>query len=379
MTVMSLEPLKPPVWVDTKSALERATADFASEPRVSVDTEANSLHAYRERVCLIQFSTPNTDYLIDPIALTDLSVLAPVFNNPKIEKVFHAAEYDLIGLRRDFGFTFANLFDTMQAARILGYHGVGLDRLLGEKFGIKIDKRHQKADWAARPLKPDQIHYARLDTHYLFNLRDLLESELRQKNRWELACEDFSRACGPDEPKEKTNGGAYWKRFSARKDINTRELTILNELCLVRNGIASRMNRPPFKVVDDDKLIEMACCTPVHEVDLAGIGLSSRQINLWGADMLKAVRRGMDAPLVTREQAKRPNDAMLKRLDKLKKWRKSVAEKIGVESDVVLPKIYLNMLAENPPKNAGELKAAMTKSPWRFGEYGLQILKLLGV
>jgi ribonuclease D len=358
--------------------VERAAADFASEPRVSVDTEANSLHAYREQVCLIQFSTPNTDYLIDPIALTDLSVLAPIFSNPSIEKVFHAAEYDLIGLRRDFCFTFSNLFDTMQAARILGYHSVGLDSLLGDKFGIKTDKRHQKADWAARPLKPDQIHYARLDTHYLFDLRDLLEIELRQRGRWELACEDFSRACGSDELKEKANGGAYWKRFSARKDVTTRELTILNELCLVRNAIASRMNRPPFKVVDDDKLIEMARCTPVHEVDLSGIGLSSRQINLWGADMLMAVRRGMDAPLVIREQAKRPNDAMLKRLDKLKKWRKSIAEGMDVESDVVLPKIYLNILAENPPKNADELETAMAKSPWRFGEYGMQILSLLG-
>ena len=369
--------LPPPNWVDTKQSLQRMLDDLGSQSRLAVDTESNSLHAYRERVCLLQFSSIKWDYLVDPLALSDLSDLAPIFFDPGIEKIFHAAEYDLICLRRDFGFKFSNLFDTMQAARILGYHGVGLDRLLGEKFGIKTDKRHQKADWAARPLKPDQIHYARLDTHYLFDLRDLLEKELRQKGRWELACEDFSRACGPDEPKEKANGG-YWKRFSARKDINTRELTILNELCLVRNGIASRMNRPPFKVVDDDKLIEMAHCTPVHEVDLAGIGLSSRQINLWGADMLRAVQRGVNAPLVTRERVKRPNDAMLKRLDKLKKWRKSVAEEIGVESDVVLPKIYLNMLAENPPKNADELETAMAKSPWRFGEYGMQILSLLG-
>jgi ribonuclease D len=378
MTGMNLEPLKPHVWVDTKLTLERAAADFASEPRVSVDTEANSLHAYREQVCLIQFSTPTTDYLIDPIVFTDLSILAPLFSNPKIEKIFHAAEYDLIGLRRDFGFTFANLFDTMQAARILGYHSVGLDHLLGEKFGIKTDKRHQKADWAVRPLKPDQIRYACLDTHYLFDLRDLLEKELREKDRWELACEDFSRACELDEPKVKANGGVYWKRFSARKDINMRELTILNELCLARNAIASRMNRPLFKVVNDDLLIEMARRIPVHEVDLAGIGLTSRQISLWGADMLMAVQRGAEAPLVTREQVKRPNDAMLKRLDKLKKWRKTVAEEVGVESDVILPKMYLNMLAENPPKNISELKTAMTKSPWRFSEYGLQILKLLG-
>ena len=134
--------------------------DLAAQPRVAVDTESNSLHAFREQVCLLQFSSNKEDYLVDPLALRDLSLLAPIFANPKIEKVFHAAEYDLICLRRDFNFSFANLFDTMQAARVLGYPAVGLDRLLGDKFGIKMDKRHQKANWAARPLTQDQINAA---------------------------------------------------------------------------------------------------------------------------------------------------------------------------------------------------------------------------
>ena len=108
--------------------------DLVTQSRVAVDTESNSLHAFREQVCLVQFSTTNADYLVDPLALRDLSLLAPIFSDPKIEKIFHAAEYDLICLRRDFHFTFANLFDTMQAARVLGYPAVGLDRLLGDKF-----------------------------------------------------------------------------------------------------------------------------------------------------------------------------------------------------------------------------------------------------
>jgi ribonuclease D len=378
MPEMSPETLPPPVWVDTEPALERALTDLARQPRLAVDTEANSLHAYRERVCLIQFSTPQTDYLIDPIALSDLSILAPLFSNPKIEKIFHAAEYDLIGLRRDYGFKFANLFDTMQAARILGYAGVGLDHLLQEKFDIKIDKRHQKADWGARPLKADQIHYARLDTHYLFDLRDLLEEELRGKGRWDLAREDFARACEPEDPKEKANGSDYWKRFSARKDVSLRELTILSELCAVRNSIAAQLDRPPFKVVNDDNLIEIARRQPVHEVDLAAIGLSAKQIKLWGAEILLAVQRGAAAPLVKRQQPKHPNEAMLKRLDKLKKWRKKIAAEMGVDSDVVLPKTYLGLLAENPPGNARELEILMAKSPWRFSRYGIQILGLLG-
>jgi ribonuclease D len=130
-------------------------------------------------------SSTNTDYLIDPLVLKDLSGLA-IFADPNVEKIFHAAEYDLVCLRRDFGFSFANLFDTMHAARVLGYPAVGLDRLLNSKFKIQTDKRHQKANWAARPLTKEQIHYARLDTHYLFELRDVLEKELCEKDRLDL-------------------------------------------------------------------------------------------------------------------------------------------------------------------------------------------------
>ena len=144
--------LPPPIWVNSKQLLQSMMNDLVTQTRVAVDTESNSLHAFREQVCLLQFTSTKADYLVDPLALHDLSVLAPIFADPKIEKIFHAAEYDLICLRRDFSFKFSNLFDTMQAARTIGYPAVGLDRLLGEKFGIQVDKRHQKANWAMCPL-----------------------------------------------------------------------------------------------------------------------------------------------------------------------------------------------------------------------------------
>ncbi|MCC6298932.1 MAG: ribonuclease D, partial [Anaerolineales bacterium] len=189
------ELLAPPVWVNTNQSFRNMLSDVSAQRRIAVDTESNSLHAYRERVCLIQFSTPKHDYVVDPFAFSDLRPLAPIFSDKKTEKIFHASEYDLICLKRDYGFEFCNLFDTMQAARVLGYPAVGLDTLLAEKFEMKIDKRHQKADWGARPLTSAQIDYARQDTHYLFLLRDLMETELREKDRWELALEDFARAC----------------------------------------------------------------------------------------------------------------------------------------------------------------------------------------
>jgi ribonuclease D len=374
---MSAEILSQPVWVDTPDALKRMVDALSSEPRIAVDTESNSLHAYRERVCLVQFSSPKKDYVLDPLALPDLGVIAPLFKDSRVEKIFHAAEYDLICLRRDFGFEFVNLFDTMQAARVLGYPAVGLDTLLAEKFLIKIDKRHQKADWGARPLTPAQIDYARQDTHYLFALRDQLATELQEKGRLELALEDFSRACKVEVPKEKLNG-ATWKRFSGRKDINQRDLTILVELCHCRDAIAERLDRPPFKVIEDALLLEIAKNLPEKDVDLAGIGLSAKQIKLWGRDLLSAARRGVAAPLVGKEQPKRPSDAVVKRLEKIKGWRKKVALEMKVESDIVLPKIYLGMLAETPPASMKDLEAAMRDSPWRYKMYGRQIFEVLG-
>jgi len=374
---MTVEILPPPVWVDNQNILARMVDDLTMQPRIAVDTESNSLHAYREQVCLIQFSTPKKDYVLDPLALDDLSSLAPLFANSKIEKIFHAAEYDLVCLKRDFDFEFKSLFDTMQAARILGYQHVGLENILSEKFGVKVDKRHQKANWGARPLTGAQLDYARMDTHYLIPLRDLLEQELRDMKRREYAMDDFKLACIVDVPKEKLNGSS-WKRFSARKDVTPRELTILSELCMCRDAIAERMDRPSFKVIPDNILLDIAKNIPEKDVDLAGIGLSPKQIHLWGDQVLEATRRGVSAPLVKRDQAERPKDAVLKRLDKLKTWRKKVAEEMKVDSDIVLPKRFLNPLAEKPPKTLDELKIALGASPFRFEKYGDQIYSLIG-
>jgi ribonuclease D len=352
--------------------------DLASQSRLAVDTESNSLHAFREQVCLVQISSAQEDYLIDPLVLKDLGALAPIFSDPKVEKIFHAAEYDLICLRRDFGFSFANLFDTMHAARVLGYPAVGLDRLLNDKFEIQTDKRHQKANWAARPLTREQIHYARLDTHYLFALRDTLEKELFEKERLEFAREDFNRACLFDEQKKKNNVES-WERFANRKDLSSRDLTILAALCKWRDTEAEKLNRPVYKVVVDDTLVMMSKNPPQHKVDLSGLGMSERQIHLWGDKILEAVRQGAEASLVKRKQTVPPSDAFLRRMEKLKLWRKKLGIEMGVESDVILPKPYVSALAETPPGSLDDLALLMKETPSRVEKYGVQILKVLGV
>jgi len=184
---MSQERLPPPKLITKAGDLQQLVDKLALESIIAVDTESNSLFAYQEQVCLIQFSTQQYDYLVDPLALDDISSLEPIFSSPEIEVIFHAAEYDLLCLKRDFGFTFTNLFDTMVAARTLGQEAVGLGSLLKAKFGVAVEKKYQRANWGQRPLPEDMLQYAQLDTHYLIALRDILKQELITNGRYALA------------------------------------------------------------------------------------------------------------------------------------------------------------------------------------------------
>jgi ribonuclease D len=360
-----------PIWVDSYDALDSMLEGLRAQPSIAVDTESNSLHAYRERVCLIQFSMESVDYLVDPLALPDLSSLSSLFHNPEVEKVFHAAEYDLICLKRDFGFTVSNLFDTRWAVRILGYDGDGLDRLLSEKFTVKVNKKFQKANWAKRPLSEEQINYARLDTHYLLPLKKMLQDELGHKDLLQLAREDFKRACQVEIPASRP---ALWERTGNGYPLTDRERTILKELCECRERIAERLDRPTFKVCADKLLVEIARVPPGHLDELLGLGLSHRQVKHWGREILHAVAQGREAPLVRPQPIKRPSEAFLARLDALKNWRKRVARSMHVESDVVLPKPLMEQLAESAPQNMKQLGILLAESPWRLARFGPQLL-----
>lgn len=367
--------LAQPIWVSTHQGLKSLIEDLQNQPRVAVDTEANSLHAYHERVCLIQFSIPAKDYLVDPLSITDLSALDEIFSNPRIEKVFHAVDYDVYGLNRDYGFSINNLFDTMIAARTLGYKSLGLGNLLFEKFEIELNKRFQKADWGQRPLPEDLIDYARLDTHYLLALRDTLEQELHEKGRWELAHEDFTRASQVNghngDPRER------WQRISGQQDLDRRQQTILHELCLVRERVAEKLDRPLFKVVSDAHLLQLAQKSPQKISELSEAGLSERQVHRLGKFLLEAIQRGQTAPLVRATEIDRAPEAVVNRLQKLKTWRKETAQKMEVESDVILSRNAMQTIAEKNPRTLDELASIMREFPWRLAQYGPDILDAL--
>jgi ribonuclease D len=372
---MSTVELTEPAWIATPEALKKLAGKLIRYPHLAVDTESNSLHAFHEQVCLIQFSTPQTDYLVDPLAFDDLSPLAPIFSNPQIEKIFHAAEYDLICLKRSFGITVANLFDTMQAARILGYKQVGLDSMLAEKLGVTLNKKYQKADWGERPLSREMLNYARLDTHHLLNLRDCLQDELQERGRWDLACEEFLRLA---QGNGNTRAGIpSWQRVSGTQKFTKRQLAIFQELCLWRDTQAERMDRPVFKVLDDKRLVSIALAAPATHNDLEALHLTQRQINIYGNSILQAVALGKKTDPLSRPNTIRPKQAFIDRLSALSDWRKNSAQKIGVESDVILPKGWMHAIAEGNPKNIEELSALMPNSPWRLENFGAEILNAI--
>jgi len=355
--------------------LERAS-------RIAVDTESNSLYAYQERVCLIQFSGEGEDYLVDPLALKDLSALKPIFVNPTIEKVFHAAEYDLICLSRDFGFEVRHIFDTMQAARILGRNELGLGSLLEAEFGVKLEKRYQRANWGQRPLPAHLLDYARLDTRYLIQLRDRLALELKERSLQALADEDFQRmALTSLNGHANGNNGERlvdcW-RISGAHDLTSRQAAVLQELCDLRDEIARASDRPLFKVMGDQSLLAIAAKLPANVEELGKLpGMSANQVRRYGERVLKAVKRGQNREPLHPPRACRPDPRFAERLDALRNWRKQAAQEMGVASDVVLPRDLMQELASENPRTLQELRRVLQSAPWRMEHFGGEILHTL--
>jgi ribonuclease D len=344
---------------------------------IAVDTESNSLFAYQERVCLVQFSTPGEDILVDPLALSDLSPLAAVFANPGVEKVFHAAEYDLICLKRDYGFTFENLFDTMLAARILGWGELGLGAILKEHFNVDMDKRHQQANWGKRPLPDNLLAYAQLDTHFLIPLRHRLKTELKAAGRWVLADEDFKRLRYVN-GREQMNGIDTCWRISGSYDLTAQQAAVLKELCIYRDQVAKSINRPLFKVINDRTLLAIAVAAPNNLDELRRLpGMTTRQVQRHGKAILRAVNQGLRSEPLYPPRTPRPDEQFLTRLEVLRQWRKHAAHEMGVNSDVVLPRDLLYAIATHDPKNKAELAQILMDVPWRMERFGDQILERL--
>jgi len=374
---MMEHPDQPPVMVDQMKDLLKLAQILAKQPQVAIDTESNSLFAYQEQVCLIQISIPNNDYMVDPIAIPDLSPLAPIFANPAIEKIFHAAEYDLICLKRDYGYTINHVFDTMQAARILGRVNVGLGSMLEAEFGLVIEKKYQRANWGERPIPPAMLAYAREDSHYLIDLRNRLQAELIEKNLDKLAEEDFHRVTLVDAGATELEPPAWW-RLGGSQALTVQQAGVLQALLDYRDQQARRADLPHFKILSNDTLVKIAEELPSTWEALADVpGLSSRQRDRHAAGLLGAVRYGLVTPPPARPVNHRRSDAVLERLEHLRDWRKETARLLGVESDVVLPRDVMEAIADHGPRSLQDLRREMKDIPWRYDQYASRIMSAL--
>jgi ribonuclease D len=365
------------VWVDQPQKLRQVAQELVAQDILAVDTESNSLYAYQEQVCLIQFSTHDKDYLVDALALPNLSILGEIFSTSRILKVFHAAEYDLICLFRDYGFRFDYLFDTMIAARILGYQKIGLGSLLEKYFGIQMDKKYQRANWGKRPLKPDMLDYARLDSHYLIPLQEHLRAELVEADLWELALEDFRRLPQGIEDTTESSEDDFWKLHGAR-DLSPEKAAVLKSLYQFRESIAQAQNRPAFKVISHQALVEIAEACPQQYQDLFTLSaLHESQAKRYGKGLLGAIREGKQAPPVHPPNHTRPQNAVLERMDALQEWRKHTGQNLGVPSDVILPRDVLTRIAWTAPQDMAALETQMQDVPYRFNRFGERIFSII--
>jgi len=371
--------LSPSAVVTTQSQLATLLDVLSDQPAIALDTESNSLYAYHERVCLIQCSIPEGDYIVDPLAGLDLAPLAHVLGDPRIQKVFHAAEYDVMCLKRDFHFRFVNLFDTMWAARILGWPRVGLGDVLKETFGVRTNKRYQRYNWGKRPLEPQALAYACMDTHYLLSLRHLQLEALVQQGYWEEAREVFDQVAASG-PFSHVFDPEDFRRIKGAVDLTAREQAVLRELTIWRDQEARRRDRPPFKVLNDRILVALAQARPRTREELGDLpDLKPYHVRRYGSRLLRAIQRGNRArPPQPPPPPPRHSEAEVTRFQALRAWRKEAAAERGVDADVIVGNAVLWALAEQNPRTMEELAGIESLGPWKREAYGEAILGILG-
>ncbi len=249
------------IVVENQTELLSLAAKLEDTAHISVDTESNSFHAYYNRICLIQVSTEEEDFVIDPLALESIEALGEIFSNPAIEKIFHAAPNDIAGLKRDFKFQVRNIFDTAIAAKILGYKQLGLAKILFENFGVSLNKKWQRHDWGRRPLKREQLEYARYDTHFLIPLRHLLAAELQEQDLLNVATEAFQKACEQVFQEKPFRPGNFLHLCGA-KSLDQSGKRVLQALYLFRENEARRRDRAPFRILTNETLVRLALQRP---------------------------------------------------------------------------------------------------------------------
>jgi ribonuclease D len=333
--------------IDTEEKLVEFLPELRAADWVSLDTEADSLHAYPEKVCLIQISIAGKDVLVDPLAEVKLDPLLDALNAHEL--IMHGADYDLRLLEKHHEFIPSSIFDTMLAGRLLGEKQFGLSALVEKFLGVKLDKGSQKANWAQRPLTERMEKYARADTHHLKSLSDKLRAELAAKKRLGWHQEMCVRLIENCTRPQMVDLDLMW-RVKGSSKLSRPALAILRELWRWREREAVRANRPPFFVLNHEKLVDIAVIAsadrPVEA--LLPPNMSPRRRTA----LLEAVTAGRAVlpeaqPEILRHQFQRPSDAEFRRYHVLEKIRDAHAHELGIDASLIASRPLLGDLARD--------------------------------
>jgi ribonuclease D len=341
--------------IDTEEKLAAFLPELHAAKWVAVDTEADSLHAYPEKVCLIQISTVAGDKLVDPLAPINLDPLFDAFNAHEL--IFHAADYDLRLLEKHHQFTPSAIFDTMLAARLLGEQQFGLSSLVEKFLGVKLDKGSQKADWAQRPLTARMEIYARNDTHYLKPLADKLKLELRQKNRLAWHQESCARLIVECSQPQSVDANSIW-RIKGSYTLGRPALAVLRELWQWREGEAVAANRPPYFILSHERLVHIADAAAAHhsiENILSPRMSPRRRDSLFVAVKVALAIPASQHPEIIRHKFQRPTEVEFRRFRELEKIRDAHARELGIDPTLIASKATLGDLSRDWDKHAPEL------------------------
>jgi ribonuclease D len=366
-------------WIRTGVELDALVDELTTCRAIGIDTEADSLHHYTEKVCLIQMTTfGGASCLVDPLALRDLSPLAPIFADASVLKVVHGGDNDVRLMRRDFGFTFQTMFDTSIAARLLGDTELGLQALVRNLLGVELSKGSQKDDWSKRPLTPKQEAYALADVEHLMALAANLTDRLADAGRTDWAREEFE-ALAILPAAEKRHGPDEFRRIKGSAKLSRRQQAVLRELYVWREELAAAADRPPFKIVGPEILLALAELSSPTIDDVARV-LSSypRQARQF-EHVFAAITRGLELPedeLPRRELvAQPPLPASARRcIEALRGWRSAQATRSRLDPSIVMSQRLLERLAIAGPRTLDDLAGVEGMRQWRVAEWGPALL-----
>jgi ribonuclease D len=366
--------------VSDDPGLQRVEQALHGEALVALDTEAAGYHRYHDRVCLLQLSTRERTFVVDTLAVRELDGLAPVLDADGVEVVVHDADYDLRLLARDFGLRVSHLFDTRVAAQFLGDPALGLGGLVEKYLGIRLEKKFQKADWARRPLPRDMLEYAAEDTRHLPALRDRLRDALIERGRLGWAEEEFRLTERARWDASAPDPDAYL-RLKGSRDLSPRELAVLREMHAWREDVARERDLATFRVIGNEALLQVARSAPRTREELAALrgiptGLAERR----GADLLAAVRRGLDVPdaeLPRRPRPVRrppPDPDFEAVVERLRQVRDRAAERLGLDRGFLMPRAQLEAVARVAPTSFAQLLAVEDLRRWQVDALGDELL-----